>query len=227
MGQPREEENKAISVTPSSSYILSSSEIERLSLEAVKGNGEAALQLVNYYKFGIFEEDEVFSWVIVGAENENVILEYNAAFELLKGDKDDIRGVYWLRIAALNGNVLARNRLVNRLGLPLELEIPDDISFPYAYENISPQEIAYCKEGALKGNGKASLIVANYYRAIIKDVISAERWYRIGAQNGDFECQYRYGHILKGKEGIYDHERGDFWINKAIENGFSDEAIEG
>jgi hypothetical protein len=101
------------------------------------------------------------------------------------------------------------------MGLSLELMIPDDISFPYMHESISPQEIESCKEGALQGNGKASLIVADYYREIMDDVISMEYWYRIGAQNGNIECQRQYSHILNEKSDIYHQERGIFWLNRS------------
>jgi TPR repeat protein len=201
-------------------YIRLFSKIILLALEAMKGNGEAALKLVNYYHFGIFEEMKALPWAIIGAENGNVISAYNTAFYLLNNNQNDLRGIYWLYIAANNGNPLAKNRL-NRLGLPLAFSIPDNASFPGVYEEISSDLIKQCEDGASQGNGLVALIVAEYYRKMANDEVSAEYWYRIGAQNGNPECQRNLGYILKEKQDILDQERGTFWLTRSMQNGIS------
>jgi TPR repeat protein len=218
MGQPKMETRKGFPVTPSSSYLLSASELEVLALEAMKGSGKAAADLVDYYHYGIFEAEKALPWALIGAENGHIISSYNTAFFLLNNNQNDLRGIYWLYIAANKGNPLAKERL-NRLGLPLELSIPDNSLFPDAYENISSDLIKQCEEGASQGNGQAAFIVAEYYRKIVKDAVSAEYWYRIGAQNGNPECQYNLGLILKEKQNILDQARGEFWLFRSVQNG--------
>jgi TPR repeat protein len=220
MGQPKTQTGKGFPVTPSSSFLRSASELEALALEAMRGSGEAAINLVKYYHFGIFEEEKALPWALIGAENGHVISAYNTAFFLLNNNQNDLRGIYWLYIAANKGNPLAKERLIH-LGLPLELSIPDNSSFPDTYENISSGLIKQCEEGASQGNGQAALIAAEYYRKIAKDAVSAEYWYRIGAQNGNQECQYHLGLILKEKQDILDQARGEFWLLRSKRNGMS------
>jgi TPR repeat protein len=209
MGQPEKE----IPVTPGSVYGLSGLDIEVFSIEAMRGNGEAALKLSQYYRYSINEEKEAYKWELIGAENGNIISQHNTAYDLLYNNYIDLRGIYWLRIAASNGDETARNRLLNQLGLSLDLEITNDSFFCFTPENISEEIFENCKKSALKGNGKAALILANYYEKT-NDLAATEYWHRIGAQNRNLECQYNLALILKTKPTLLDQERSTFWLNR-------------
>ncbi|MDR3148022.1 MAG: hypothetical protein LBU00_06600 [Treponema sp.] len=175
---------------------------------------------------GYSDETTGLYWDTIGAENDHAGNQWNLSYSLTYSNKLDARGIFWCIQAAREGEEYAINNL-KKLGIsPDDIQYFDEIVYSNTDGTLLDNEIEVNTENALRGNQKAALVLANYYRTI-NDRQSMEYWYRIGAQNGDPECQYRYGHILKGKEGIYDHERGDFWINKAIENGFVDEIIKG
>jgi len=108
-----------------------------------------------------------------------------------------------------------------RVGYSLDTaQPPDDVLFLSDYTTLSEEEMIRIKEGALRGNGKAALILSQYFNEVARDAVSAEYWYRIGAQNGNIDCQYQYGNILSRKQDIIDQERGVFWINRAMQNGY-------
>jgi TPR repeat protein len=210
MGQPEKEKP----LTSGSVYGLSSTDIKYFSIEAMRGNSEVALKLAQYYRYSINDEKEAYKWELIGAENGNIISQHNTAYDLLYHNKNDLRGIYWLRIAAENGDQAARNRLLNQLGLTLDLDLKDDSFFYLKYENMSEDLFEDCIRDALQGNGKPALILANYYQRT-NDMVNTEYWYRIGAQNGNDECKYKLGLILSGKPELLDKERGKYWLNYA------------
>jgi TPR repeat protein len=115
-------------------------------------------------------------------------------------------------------------RELNRLGYTLETaQPPEDSFFPDNYAQLSETELDLCKTGALQGNRKAALLLGKYYEEITVDNELSEYWYRIGAQNGSPECQYKLGQILRGKDNQEDQIRGRFWLDRAAQNGYNEE----
>jgi TPR repeat protein len=218
MGMPQAEKTQEAPITTSSAYGLSASDITILSVEAMKGNGESALKLSRHYRYSVNNEQEAYDWDVIGAENGTVISQHNIAYILLYKNKDDLRGIFWLRIVSSNGDESAKNRLLNELKMPVDLKIFDDLEFPNIYKSLSIADIEKYQDSALRGNGKAALVLANSYREISQDMANAEYWYRIGAQNGNTECKYNLGQILSTKAEPLNQARGKYWLDHAMLN---------
>ncbi|GMO29711.1 MAG: hypothetical protein Ta2B_10660 [Termitinemataceae bacterium] len=201
---------------------LSDSEIERISFLAIQGDGQSAFELASHYTFGQINETLAIYWSTIGAENNFLKSKYNLAFDLLliKNIVHNKRGIFWLRTAAREGDSDAKYYISRQLMLPIkDGSLLDDNSYIYAQQSLSKQEIEYCEDGALRGSGMAALSISLYYRNIKSDKDRYEYWFRIGAQNGNAECQYNYGMILYAKGKKLDRERGLFWLSRAAENG--------
>jgi TPR repeat protein len=212
-----------------SARIKSRARLERLFHEAVQGSAEAAQHLTSHFKYGQSTETEetralALHWCAVGAENGdgsnqwNVSSQWNFGYMLTRNNKTDTRGIFWIKMAARNGEQYAKNEL-GRLGISTDEGPPPDVQFVFDGREVPESEIERCKEGALQGSQKAALVLAEHYRAI-NDGEAAEYWYRIGAQNGSVECQFTYGQLLAGKPETLDRERGEFWLKKAKQSGY-------
>lgn len=207
---------------PSASLIIPDQELEDLSIKAMRGDGEAAIRISQHYSIGYNDAILGLYWETIGAENDHTGSQWNLSYTLTYSDKLNTRGIFWCIQAAKGGEKYAINSL-RRLGISLENQYFDDVAYANTDGIFSEDEIEANMENALRGSTETALALSNYY-GTINDKQSMEYWYRIGAQNGNPECQYKYGQMLLEKEGINDHIRGDFWINKAIENGFIDGA---
>jgi len=207
------------------SHRIPDKELNELMIHALRGNGEAASRVAIHFIYGTRDETSGFFWDTIGAENGNLEATYGLVIRLLnnKNNKDMFtRGIFWLyKMAAIGYR--DTEKWLGRVGYSLETaKPPDDRLFPFNYTTLSEEEIIQCNEGALQGSGKAALILAQYYNEIARDIVSAEYWYRIGAQNGSTECQYFLGQIMKGKIDELDQIRGEFWLRRAEENGYTD-----
>ena len=200
--------------------ILSQKELETYKLLAVRGNGEASLKVAYHYGFGKNDTVNGQIWYIIGAENGHFESINNLSVSLTYNEdyKESFeRGVFWLYklVTVIDDEHRGLHlRQLEKYGYTLETaKPPSDSMFPNIL--LTTSDVVRYKEGALKGCGQAALAVANY---ISKggDAEEAERWYRIGAQNGNVECMEQYGNILLEKEEMLDQERGKFWLNKAI-----------
>ena len=211
-------------------YDLSKSELKDLSLKAVKGDGEAAFRVGNYYEYSADSTLENYKkmlfWYTIGAENNypNAHLDLSLILtsEFNKSNEKElyIRGIFWLyRLATIGENasdgVVEANTRLKNAGYTLETaKPPSDSLFSFNYATLTAQQRSDCEDGALRGSGKAALVIAQYYSEVAKDTDTAEYWYQIGAQNGNSECMYQFGNILSGKGEELDKERGKFWINR-------------
>jgi TPR repeat protein len=214
----------------STSPVLSESEFNRLSLEAMAGSVEAAERIVLYYRWEASDSWyadrlSITEWAMIGAENGSREEQYHTAGFLSQqvhtaSSYEIPRCVFWMRLAAKNGDDRLKDSLENN-GLSLDFDFPPDSSFPDSYIGMSAGIIVACEEGALKGSGKAALLLAKYYGNTVKDRDLAAYWYRIGAQNGDPECQYNFGSIYAEKYGQLNRTRCYFWQQKAVENGIT------
>jgi hypothetical protein len=197
-------------------------EINKKMIDAMRGDKKAAYELSRYFNHRLKDNEELF-WATIGAENDSLNEQYRLVIITMNSNKElDIgtRGIFWLHKLTLNGHEGAKEWL-NKLGLSLyTTQPPNDALFQYRHNILSENEVAVCKEGALKGNGRAAFILAKYYSEVINDVLSAEYWYRIGAQNDEINCQYQYGIILTNKEDELEQIRGIFWKKKAEYNGY-------
>jgi TPR repeat protein len=199
-----------------SKRIASRTELEQLSLKAVRGDIPAAQKLGWHYSEEIHALDTY--WFTIGAESGDSICQWSLACALTFDNKTDTRGIFWTKTAARNNDDSAIRQL-GYLGISPDEGPPDDSRFIFESGELSESDLEACKDGALQGSQKAALVLAEHYRAA-NDAESAEYWYRIGAQNGNAECQYRYSQILFYKPTELDRERGKFWLNRATENGY-------
>jgi hypothetical protein len=217
--------NEGRVISPSSSTLIPVKELKELSLKAMRGDGEAAKRISRHYSIGYNDASMGLYWAVIGAENDYSDSQWSVSYQLTYSNSLDTRGIFWCIQAARKGKEYAIDNL-RRLGISPDIQYFEEIEYTNTGGSLSEDEIAAIRENALKGSGRAALALSNYY-STMNDNELMEYWYKIGAQNGDSECQYKYGQTLKTKEGIYNHERGNFWINRAIKNGFIDEAIRG
>jgi hypothetical protein len=222
MCMPQGEKQEILLPSADSNFIPStagsfipSSEIPSLELAAIKGDGEAANKLAKHFYYAFNDECNGDYWELIGAENGNINSAHNVATALLFYNTSDIRGIYWYRIAAKHGFNSSINAL-NLLGIPINFDIPDDSIFKQMPDYLTFEQIEQCEENALKGNGIAALVLANFYYKVESDNEKSEYWYRIGTQNGNNECQVSFGNILISKDDMLSQERGKFWLNRSV-----------
>jgi TPR repeat protein len=211
--------------------IIPEEELQQKIIGALNGDLKSTASLMSHYGFGVRDYYEWCKWIFIAAENG-----LGEGHYLLSvfSDSEDVdaktRGIFWLYTMVKN-RYRATETDLNKRGYTLNTaKPPDDDHFPDNYLQLSETEIADCKIGALKGNGKAALLLGKYYSEIKIDyelfdyLFSSsheEYWYRIGAQNGSPECQYELGQILLRKDDELNKIRGNFWLRQAIQNGYN------
>jgi TPR repeat protein len=209
------------SPTTISSDVIPEKALEEKKIEAMNGDGKVADKIARHFIFGKNNYSESLYWLGIGAENGHLESCYGLVILLSHNQEYDLRSVFWLyKMAAVNYRGALSQ--IERLGLSLmDAQPPDDglFSFSTPSEVFSYEEIIRYKEGALRGNGKAALVLANYYREVLLSIATAEYWYRIGAQNGDLECQYQLSRSLESSSAELDNIRSLFWLKKAAQNG--------
>ena len=208
-----------------SHFDLSKDERRTLALAAVRGNGDAAYRLGDYFAFTKLDYKNMIIWHTIGAENGHVNATHSLSNILTRNENDEktfLRGIFWRYKLAILGHVIneawtSEDDLLYH-GYTLETAKPPSDSLYPSNPSLSEDEVERYKDGALRGSGKAALVFSNFYKNIA-DMESAEYWYQIGAQNGNVECMKQYGTILAGKEEMLDQERGKFWLQRANAGG--------
>lgn len=202
------------------SIIIKERELPKRKLSALAGDSDAAFALGVYYNVGFQKYNETIEWYTIGTENGCYKSQYNLAIYLLDANNNEFRtrGVFWLYMMAKNDYRETKNRL-ERLGFCLNTaQPPDDSFFINDYSQLNLTQLEQYKDGALKGNRRATWVLGKYYSDEIQgDNDLSKYWYRIGAQNGNPECQYILGQILRNKDNEFDQTRGEFWLRKADE----------
>jgi TPR repeat protein len=184
-----------------------------LALQAMAGDGEAANSVAVYYNDYQYY-DIANEWEMIGAENGRANSQWNTAYHISypANISATTRAVFWLRVLTKNGDIGSKKELESH-GISVNFDFPPDSSFPASHVGMSAATISYCKEGALKGSGKAALLLAQYYSGTNSG--ESEYWYRIGAQNGNSECQHNLGLIYQAKPEKLNKTRGTFWLEAA------------
>jgi TPR repeat protein len=189
-----------------------------LALQAMAGDGTAAQSVAVYYNDYQYY-DLANEWEMIAAENgrQGSQKETGDLLSIHADNQPTTRAVFWWRTVAKNGNQGGKDEL-EYYGISVNFDFPPDSSFPASHVGMSAATISACKEGALKGSGKAALLLAQYYGST--NASESEYWYRIGAQNGNSECQHNLGLIYQAKPEKLDKTRGMFWL-EAAENGYT------
>ena len=207
-------------------YDLSSRELARLKLDAVRGDGGAAHRISQYYRYTREDYNNTFIWTLIGAENgyrrsmDDLTAFYFGGYRI--DEKCPMRAIFWLYQLAVSNDLdtegyWRQETFIKQLeneGYTLETARPPGDSLFPPVSSLSGSDLTRYEEGALQGSGQAALVLANHYNNT-GEAESAEYWYRIGAQNGTTECQEQYGNILMGKSENLDRERGKFWLARA------------
>ena len=210
-------------ITPGRKFIIPDAELPQITLDALNGDPNAAFKLQLHFSV-LWDNSDAFNWRIIGAENGHLESKYSLAIHFLdKYNYDNdlkARGVFWLYGLA-KIDYRETEKWLKDVGYTLKTAQPENDSlFPNDYKRLSKAKLAKCKTGALRGNKKAAWLLGKYYMEIIKDVELSEYWYRIGAQNGNQECQYILGQIMNAKEDEFEQVRGQFWLDQANKNGY-------
>lgn len=109
-------------INANEAFYLNEKEIIELSEKAKNGDGEASLSLAGYYDFIKYDREKAAEWYKLGADNGNVICQYNYAYYLLSKNQENNdennteEAVIYLKMAAKNGSEAARRKL-ERLGI--------------------------------------------------------------------------------------------------------------
>jgi len=211
---------------PTRRYFIPENELPQKLLDALSGDIKASLTVSCHYVHREIIGNEIIHWFIIGAENGEPEIQYALADRLLNFSNNDldskIRGIFWLYKTIKKGYKKKESKaMMNKFGCNFAIARPPaDKRFSHDYKQFTEDEIANCRIGALQGNGKAALLLGSYYSEIALDKDISEYWYRIGAQNGSSECQYRLGQILIGRDNEHDQIRGRFWLEQATRNGY-------
>jgi len=217
---PEQEHGIAISAL----VALTEDELSQQIPDALNGDPEAAYRIAKHFLIWVKDREKSLEWHEIAIENGELGVQYVFAKFLLntRNNKEfNTRGVFWLYELAKIGHSDAEEQL-GKIGYTLETSRPpDDSGFPFDYTRLSETELVPCEEGALRGNIKASLLLAKHYEEITGDNELAEYWYRIGAQNGSLECQYKLSQILSRKDDQLDQIRGKFWFDRVVKDGYN------
>jgi TPR repeat protein len=221
MSQPNDEVK---AINPSALLKISDGKLEELSIMAIRGDGEAAKTISRHYSIGLNDESLGLYWFTIGAENDHASSQWNLSYRLTYSEKLNTRGIFWCIQAAKKREEYAINHL-RRLNISPDIQLFDEMTYTNTDGNLSEVEISLSKENAFKGSGKSALFLSNYYGAI-NDNQSMEYWYRIGAQNGEPECQYRYGQILKKRREYTTVKGVVFGLTKRLKMALLTEQLE-
>lgn len=105
-------------INANEALFLEENEIIELSEKAKNGNGEAALSLGSYYSMIEYDRDKAAEWYKQGADNGNVICQYNYALYLLDNNEENNRdeAITYLLNAA-EAEYLPAKKKLERMGV--------------------------------------------------------------------------------------------------------------
>ncbi|EGZ4337177.1 sel1 repeat family protein [Salmonella enterica subsp. enterica serovar Texas] len=91
--------------------IFNLSERDKLNLEkkSKDGDSNASFRLYEYYAFTLNDNNRLMEYLRTAALQGSVIAQYNLG--IILSDKDLEQAIYWMDMAAKNGNINARNKL--------------------------------------------------------------------------------------------------------------------
>ena len=205
----------ASSCSTDSSYYLLPGELANKKRLAVKGDGNAAVRVADYYSYVKNDMRNWEFWTLIGAENDYGRAMDDLMFFMPPGEKETrTRDAFWLYRFGTMFNKDVGNSLKYYDCTMETAKPPSDSLYPLV-SPLSETDIPKYKDGALLGIGQAAFVLGNHYTKNGTDSETAGYWYRIGAQNRNAECMQIYGDILLGKKDNLDRERGRFWLAKA------------
>lgn len=112
-----EEENINVMGSTATTYSLNAKSISELKYKSKHGNAEASLRLHQYYLFTLNDIDNQMYYLDKAAMQGSSIAQYNYAFFLSYNVPEYHKyynldkAIYWMDIAAKNGNIDAGNKL--------------------------------------------------------------------------------------------------------------------
>ena len=199
--------------------MLSDYEIKILTDYALRGGGKEAYRLYEYYQNYKHNETEAVYWLRIGAQNFNDLSQYEYGKYLLaaEDENNNIRGSFWIKKAAKNGNVRAKD-LLKKLG-----EDEDSIILISQVKtfNLETKELIDLTKKALEGNIEAGIRVNDYYALSVFDQDEELKWVEFLAEanlsNSQYAMWYYLNYENKGSE--CEKARGLYWLFLAAKNG--------
>ncbi len=212
-------------------FDLTRNEIEIYSIKALMGDCDAALRLADYYEFLTHNNECIYFWLLIGAENGSSVLQSRLAYNMLNveniRDRKE-RSVYWIEKSGVEDISTFKEIWFKSF----DDTCVEDKKFKDFWKNkqvplslLMDKIINRIKQNALLGKNNDSYKLSTYYLNNKNDKKEAIYWSRIGAQNENEKCQYEYGKYLLIKNDEYSKIRGLFWIRKAINNGSAEAEI--
>ena len=105
-----------------------------------------------------------------------------------------------------------------------ELNKVSEIKYSCKNKYVDYEDLLKLYEAAMLGDETAPWILYNYCTKLenllkcgtdfIPELDNKAFWLRIGAQNGNIQCQRVYGKLLKAENDNYSQKRGIFWLEK-------------
>ena len=198
---------------------ISDYEIKVLIDYALRGGKKEAYKLYEYYNNYKKDKAEADYWLRIGAQNRSEKCQYEYGKYLLASEDDykKMRGKFWIKKAAQNGNVLAKD-LLKKLG-----EDEDSVILISQVKtfNLETKELIDLTKKALEGNIEAGVRVNDYYALSVFDHDEGLKWVEFLAEANLSNSQYTMWYYLNYDNKGSEHEkaRGLYWLFLAAKNG--------
>lgn len=100
-------------VTLNQDLVLTKQQLQKLSVEAMRGSSEAASKISVFYGFVLLNQMEERRWALIAAENGDPVAQYNVYEDFVNNDTalDRERALFWLRKSANAGYKDAQEKL--------------------------------------------------------------------------------------------------------------------
>jgi TPR repeat protein len=184
----------------------------QMSIQALKGDSQAAREMAVGYIIGYNDYSNGKEWYLIGAENGDIDSQYSvSSLEFEESNFDRERDLYWLYVAAKSGDEDALYR-IDELNVNVYLFEKEQAN--QENHRVNNDNLEEMKLRAVRGNGLIASKLADYYERHHNEEMSIY-WLRIGTQNGDNKCMRKYGIFLLATNDELSKIRGEYWLSRA------------
>lgn len=207
--------------------IVNNDNLLNYKIKALSGNSDAMQRILDYYRFEVYNVEDLEFWELIAAENGEEYSAYSYSFFCYFEKKITIRGIFWLMKDGNNISEIEQSCELLEKDIPLDYLNSENSDIEV--NDISDYELL--KIYALKGNPEAAyklyflsktqgscdyvLRIGAFFSKTKEWENSKIYWLRIGAQNGSIECMREYSKILKKSSNKLDNIRSEFWEKKS------------
>lgn len=209
---------------------LTETQIIEYEKQGLSGDSLKCSILHDYYAIYLDKIDEGLYWLMVGAENGSIPLEYSYGY-YLNNYSDKFRAIFFLKKSSEQGNESAKGLLSKND------ETLYNLAKQFSIDYINDDNLDLFIKNAKLGNKNAALKLAQFYKTKSKKSVveSIERvndessyiyWLRLGLQNGSEDCLIEYVNLLLQSTDINDNIRANFWKEKISKSNGNNEIKE-